>query len=188
LFPGVSICRPPLLIVDDVLEESLVEALVAHLDTVDLVPSPSHGVAADGQPGLVVVPELKSRLDHPLRDERLTRRLADGMCQRLLPEVERCLAHRPSSFEAPKLVRYVAGCGWFTAHRDNTTPDSAHRRLAVTINLGHGYEGGDLRFPEFGPDTYRPGPGAALVFSCGLLHEVTPVIAGTRDAVLSFLW
>jgi predicted 2-oxoglutarate/Fe(II)-dependent dioxygenase YbiX len=178
----------PLLVVDHVLDAPLIEELVSLLDTVELVPSPSHGVGIDGQPGLVVMPELKSRLDHPLRDHRLVNLVSERMCQRLLPEVDRCLAHRPTSFEAPKLVRYLAGNGWFTAHRDNTTPDSAHRRLAVTINLGQHYEGGDLSFPEFGPDTYRPDPGAALVFSCGLLHEVTPVVGGTRDALLSFLW
>jgi predicted 2-oxoglutarate/Fe(II)-dependent dioxygenase YbiX len=184
----VSFPAVPLLLVDQVLDDPLIDELVSVLDTVALVPSPSHGLDSSGLPGLVVKPEVKSRLDHRLRDDRLVKLVAEGMCQRLLPQVERCLAHRPTSFEAPKLVRYLAGNGWFTAHRDNTTPDSVHRRLAVTINLGQHYEGGDLRFPEFGPDTYRPHPGAALVFSCGLLHEVTPVVAGTRNALLSFLW
>jgi len=27
-------------------------------------------------------------------------------------------------------------------------------------------EGGELRYPEFGPDTYRPDSGSAVVFSC----------------------
>ena len=50
------------------------------------------------------------------------------------------------------------------------------------------YEGGDLRFPEWGTDLWRPAPGDAIVFSCGLLHEVTPVTAGTRHALITFLF
>ena len=50
------------------------------------------------------------------------------------------------------------------------------------------YEGGDLRFPEFGPRTYRPPTGGAVVFCCSLLHEATPVTKGRRYAVLPFLY
>ena len=49
----------------------------------------------------------------------------------------------------------------------------------MTINLNaDDYEGGDLRFPEFGPRTYRAPTGGAVVFSCSLLHEATPVTRG----------
>lgn len=50
------------------------------------------------------------------------------------------------------------------------------------------YDGGDLRFPEFGMQTYRPPTGGAVVFSCSLLHEVLPVTRGQRFAVLPFLY
>ena len=43
-------------------------------------------------------------------------------------------------------------------------------------------------FPEFGPQTYRPPTGGAVVFSCSLLHEATPVTKGTRYAFLPFLF
>ena len=36
--------------------------------------------------------------------------------------------------------------------------------------------------------TYRPPSGGAVVFSCSLLHEATPVTAGTRYCVLPFLY
>ena len=49
-------------------------------------------------------------------------------------------------------------------------------------------EGGDLQFPEFGRRTYRPPTGGAVVFSCSLLHEATPVTRGTRFAFLPFLY
>jgi predicted 2-oxoglutarate/Fe(II)-dependent dioxygenase YbiX len=45
-----------------------------------------------------------------------------------------------------------------------------------------------LRFPEYGPELYRPAPGAALVFSCSHLHEVLEVTAGRRFVLLSFLF
>jgi hypothetical protein len=35
---------------------------------------------------------------------------------------------------------------------------------------------------------YRPGSGAALVFSCAHLHEVLDVTAGRRFVLLSFLY
>jgi hypothetical protein len=50
------------------------------------------------------------------------------------------------------------------------------------------YQGGQLRFPEYGPELYRPAPGAALVFSCSHLHEVLDVTAGRRFVLLSFLF
>ena len=79
--------------------------------------------------------------------------------------------------------------GFFKPHRDNTTAGTAHRRFAVTINLNAGdYEGGDLRFPEFGSRTYRAPTGGAVVFSCALLHEATPVTRGKRYAFLPFLY
>jgi predicted 2-oxoglutarate/Fe(II)-dependent dioxygenase YbiX len=48
--------------------------------------------------------------------------------------------------------------------------------------------GGELRFPEFGPRSYRAPSGGAVVFSCSLLHEVLPVTAGRRFAFLPFLY
>jgi hypothetical protein len=53
---------------------------------------------------------------------------------------------------------------------------------------GRGYQGGQLRFPEYGPELYRPAPGAALLFSCSHLHEVLNVTAGRRFVLLSFLF
>jgi len=74
-------------------------------------------------------------------------------------------------------------------HRDNESFATQHRRFAVSINLNaEEFEGGDLRFPEFGPQTYQPPTGGAVVFSCSLLHEATPVTRGTRYATLPFLF
>ncbi len=55
------------------------------------------------------------------------------------------------------------------------------RQFAVSLFLNSGeYKGGFLRFPEFGPALYGAPSGGAVVFSCSLLHEATPVTRGRR--------
>ena len=63
----------------------------------------------------------------------------------------------------------------------------AHRRFACSLNLNDDYQGGYLRFPEFGPQVYRPAAGACVIFSCSLLHQATRVTEGKRYAFLPFL-
>ena len=59
----------------------------------------------------------------------------------------------------------------------------------MTINLNaEEYEGGDLRFPEYGRQTFRAPTGGACIFSCGLMHEATPVTQGKRYAFLPFVY
>jgi predicted 2-oxoglutarate/Fe(II)-dependent dioxygenase YbiX len=90
--------------------------------------------------------------------------------------------------------RHIVSCydsalgGHFHRHRDNINAGAQHRRFAVTINLNKGYDGGDLVFPEFGRRPYRAPYGGAIVFSCGALHQVTPVTRGKRYAFLAFLY
>ena len=119
--------------------------------------------------------------------------MADTLGRRLLPEIVRAFQFPVTRFEVPKVVRYSAPegsrpGGFFRPHRDNTTPDAAHRRFAMTLNLNDGYEGGALTFPEFGPALYAPPAGGAIVFSCSLLHEATEVRSGDRYVLLTFFY
>lgn len=50
------------------------------------------------------------------------------------------------------------------------------------------FEGGNVRFPEFGPQTYKAPPGGSVVFSCSLLHEATPITKRKRYAFNPFLY
>jgi predicted 2-oxoglutarate/Fe(II)-dependent dioxygenase YbiX len=90
--------------------------------------------------------------------------------------------------------RYIVACydsevgGHFHRHRDNVNAGAQHRRFAVSINLNREFEGCDLTFPEFGRKTYRPPTTGAVVFSCGALHQVTPITKGRRYAFLAFLY
>ena len=54
--------------------------------------------------------------------------------------------------------------------------------------MNQDYEGGYIKFPEFGANLYQPEVGEALIFSCSHLHEVTEVTKGRRFALLSFLF
>ncbi|MDO9708744.1 2OG-Fe(II) oxygenase family protein [Paracraurococcus lichenis] len=132
---------------------------------------------------------FKRRADCAIEDPALQAAIRARIARRILPEVRKAFA-----FEATRIERYLIACyeggtrGHFRAHRDNTTPGTAHRRFAVTINLNDGFEGGELWFPEFGSRRYRPPAGGAVVFSCSLLHEATPVTRGIRYAALPFLY
>ena len=133
--------------------------------------------------------QLKRRRDHIVRDPQRSRELATTIGRRVLPELSKAFAYRASRFEGFKIACYQASDrGFFSAHRDNLSPATAHRRFALTLNLNDGYEGGQLRFPEYGPERYRPAAGAALVFSCSHLHEVLDVTAGRRFVLVSFLF
>src|SRR6185503_17288459 len=115
--------------------------------------------------------------------------IGSSVRRRLTPAIRHAFQFAATRMERYIVACYEAGSGHFRPHRDNTTRGTAHRRFAVTINLNAGdYDGGDLRFPEYGARTYRAPTGGAVVFSCSLLHEATPVTRGTRYAFLPFLY
>ena len=137
-----------------------------------------------------VLDSFKSRRDAHVRDEAFRAELRGRIQVRLLRQITNAF-----QFEATRIERYVVACydaqegGYFRAHRDNTTAGTAHRKFACSINLNaEEFEGGDLRFPEFGSQTYRPPTGGAVIFSCSLLHEATPVTRGRRYAFLPFFY
>lgn len=132
----------------------------------------------------------KRRSDCLIHDPQLKELIVMRIHYRLRPMIKRAF-----QFDASRMERYIVACydsevgGYFKPHRDNTTEGTAHRRFAVTVNLNaEDYDGGELRFPEFGTRTYRAPTGGAVVFSCGLLHEATPVTRGRRYAFLPFLY
>ncbi|MEI6158676.1 MAG: 2OG-Fe(II) oxygenase [Roseococcus sp.] len=135
-------------------------------------------------------PSFKVRRDHLIEDETLQAAIRARISRRLVPEIAKAY-----QFRVTRLERYLVACyraeegGHFSAHRDNTTKGTAHRRFAVTINLNaEEFEGGDLTFPEFGRTAYRAPTGGAVVFSCSLLHQALPVTKGERFAFLPFLY
>jgi predicted 2-oxoglutarate/Fe(II)-dependent dioxygenase YbiX len=79
--------------------------------------------------------------------------------------------------------------GKLHGHRDNFDPSTAYRRFTMSVNLNtEEFEGGELRFPEYGDQRYRPDTGTAIVFSSSLLHEALNVTSGRRFVLLAFLF
>jgi hypothetical protein len=133
---------------------------------------------------------MKRRNDCIIQDETLRNAAVLRIRERLAPEIKRAF-----QFDATRIERHIISCydarigGYFRPHRDNTMKGTAHRRFAVTLNLNaEEYEGGALRFPEFGDRAYVAPTGGVVVFSCSLLHEATPVTKGVRYAYLPFLY
>jgi predicted 2-oxoglutarate/Fe(II)-dependent dioxygenase YbiX len=137
----------------------------------------------------VIEAEAKRRADHVVEEADLMRNLTQSVGRRVIPEVRRIFGFNADRFEGFKISCYESSAsGFFHAHRDNLSPATAHRRFAMTLNLNSEYEGGELRFPEFGDALYRPAAGEALIFACSMLHEVIPVTVGKRFTLLSFLF
>jgi predicted 2-oxoglutarate/Fe(II)-dependent dioxygenase YbiX len=178
----------PVLIVPRVFEPDMCRRLIAFYEANGGAPS---GVMreVDGMT-VAVLDDFKRRRDASIEDEAFRNELRVRLRRRLLPEIEKAFQFTTTYIERYIVAHYdAADGGYFRPHRDNTTPATAHRRFAVSINLNaedHG--GGELRFPEFGTRTYRPPTGGAVVFSCSLLHEATAVTRGRRYAFLPFLY
>ena len=130
------------------------------------------------------------RVDHWVCSAETNNVIDSRIGPRLIPEIQRAFNYKVTRHERYRIACYEgAQKGSKHGHRDNTLPFVAHRRFAVTINLNSdAYEGAEIRFPEFSEAVYKPPAGAAIVFSCSLLHEVMPMVSGRRFALLAFLF
>lgn len=134
-------------------------------------------------------PNFKRRTDVKVTNETLRTAIRHGIGARLAPMIKRAFQFQVDCIERYIVARYGSeDRGFFDQHRDNTTKGTAHRRFAVTINLNDDFDGGTLRFPEFGMTDYRAPVGGAVVFSCSLMHMAQPVTRGERFATLPFLY
>jgi peroxiredoxin len=184
--------HPPVLVVPEALSRAECRRLI------DLCESP-------GWPTRAVADHLKEkgnykieindygrvdRVDFVLQDPETLRWLDQRIHRRVLPEVLKAFQYRVTKRERFHIARYEGARGGFQhGHRDNPTPELAHRRFALSLNLNtEEYEGGALRFPEYGAQRYRAETGSALVFSSSLLHEVLEVTSGRRYVLLSHLY
>jgi len=178
----------PVVMIPNVIEPALCQELVERHRASNNAAGVMREVA--GETRLVFDAISKVRRDHYIHQGDLAVQLIARLKHRAGPMIKRCF-----QYDMVHVERLVIGCydadegGHFRAHRDNTTSGTMHRQFAVTINLNsEEYDGGDLSFPEFGGRTYRAPTGAAIVFSCGLLHSVSRVTRGRRYALLPFLY
>jgi predicted 2-oxoglutarate/Fe(II)-dependent dioxygenase YbiX/peroxiredoxin len=187
-FAGIEI-QAPILFLRNVFEQEFCRRLVGIYEAHGGEESGVWDVV-DGKAVAVHDHTRKRRKDYTIRENpELIRELEARIRRRVFPEIQKIHSLRLTHIE-----RYMISCysaedrGYFRAHRDNTTEATVHRRFAVSVNLNADFEGGEISFPEYGPRTYKPPPGGAVVFSCGLLHAVSPVTSGRRYAFLPFLF
>ena len=188
LHAGVELF-PPVLVMPRLFEPGLCQDLIAAYEA-DGGAASGFMREVEGKTVEVRAPNQKVRRDLILPPGGLRDAVRSRIKRRLAPQIAKAFQFNATRMERDLVACYdAADKGFFRPHRDNTTKGTAHRRFAVTINLNaEDYEGGDLRFPEFGPRAYRAPTGGAVVFSCSLLHEALPVTRGKRYAFLPFLY
>jgi peroxiredoxin len=184
--------HPPVLIVPDVLSPSDCRYLITVFETrgQTFMP-PGAGIDYIGTDYKMRIPEYgrADRVDHWIVDSDTSTLLHRRMEQRLLPEIAKAFQYCITRWERLRIGCYQGERGGkLHGHRDNVEP-TPYRRFAMSINLNlEEFAGGELRFPEFGDQRYRPANGTALVFSSSLLHEALHVTSGRRLVVLAFLF
>ena len=186
-FAGFEL-QAPILILPNVFEDELCKTLIALHEKHG---SEESGFMRDVGGKTVQLHDHghKRRRDHIIQDEDVIRQAQQRFNRRVVPELLKAY-----QFKATQMERFLVGCysvedgGHFVAHRDNTTKGTAHRRFAASVNLNSDFEGGEISFPEYGPKSFRPAPGGAVVFSCSLLHAVSKVTRGRRYAFLPFIY
>lgn len=180
--------QAPILVLPDVFEPGLCKHLISLYEAAGGAES-GFMREVGGKTVAMSDPRHKKRKDYHVEDEALIQTVQNRILRKVAPQIAK--AHQ---FQVTRMERYLVGCyaaedgGHFSAHRDNTTKGTAHRRFAVSINLNDDFDGGEVGFPEYGPRSFKAPPGGAVVFSCSLLHAVSRVTRGRRYAFLPFLY
>lgn len=124
-----------------------------------------------------------------IEDPRLQQALDAKLARRLMPEISKAFDTR-----APQREIYALSCydssdgGMLKPHRDCASQETQHRRFTLSVALNDTFQGGALRFREYGEQTYNLPVGTAIVFSAAILHEVLPITAGRRFALVTHLY
>ena len=82
------------------------------------------------------------------------------------------------------LLRYNEG-GFYTIHTDNYK--DRPRTVAMSLMLNDDYDGGEIAFFER-EHIIKPSAGSAVIFPANFMypHEIMPVLAGTRYAIITW--
>ena len=180
---------PPVLLIPNVFDPATCRDIIEVWETQGN--QESHFMRSNGERTYGVVDHrIKIRRDHFIRDETIKNTINRIFQKRVYPEMKKCFQAEVFEYEHFKIACYDAQTGgYFRPHRDNTSGGTSHRQWAMSLNLNsEEYEGGYLRFPEYGTQLYKPDTGSAVIFSCSLMHEATDVTQGKRFVLLSFFY
>jgi len=185
--------HPPVLLVPDVLSQEDCRRLIQLYDTRGNV-FMAHGPGLDhlaGSDYKMRIPEhsRNDRIDHIIFDKGTSTFLDRRLATRLFPEIAKAFHYQITRYERMRIGCYEGHRGGkLHGHRD-IDETTRYRRFAMSLNLNtEEFAGGELRFPEFGDQRYRPDSGSAIVFSSALLHEALEVESGRRLVLLAFLF
>lgn len=172
----------PVMVLDKLLSDPLCDALIERWKT-DSV----EGTVNDGFRS-IEDPTVKRSREHVVADPDLQRAVAQEIGPRAMSEIQKAF-----NFQAPLRFEMLTVLGYdderkdfFAPHRDSLRAEQ-RRRFTISLNLNDGYEGGELRFPEYGSHLYAPPKGAGVVFGGELLYEALPVTRGRRWELTTFL-
>ena len=190
--PTLMAPHPPVLMVPEVLTLEECRRLIGVYETrgnVFIPPGP--GIDYIGKDYKMRIPEhgRRDRIDHWIVEEDIKAFLRSRLENRLFPEISKAFHYTITAWERMRIGCYQGQRGGqLHGHRDNVEP-TPYRRFAMSMNLNlEEFSGGELRFPEFGDQRYRPDNGTAFVFSSALLHEALHVTSGRRLVLLAFLF
>ncbi|MBX7145818.1 MAG: 2OG-Fe(II) oxygenase [Alphaproteobacteria bacterium] len=142
----------------------------------------------DGQAVERVHYDLKKNRYQPIKEPDLIQKLSFTIGRRIAPELQKVFRFQGFYFDQFHLTCYNAERGdYFKPHRDDASEETSDRVFAMSLNLNDDFVGGNLYFPEYGFNDYRPEAGSALIFSTTILHEAKPLLQGERFVLLSFL-
>ena len=192
LKPTLMAPHPPVLLVPDVLTRDECRHLIRIYETRgNVFMPPGAGIDYIGKDYKMRIPEYgrHDRIDHWIVEEDTKTFLRVRLQNRLFPEIAKAFHYNITKWERMRIGCYEGDRGGeLHGHRDNVDP-TPYRRFAMSMNLNvEEFGGGELRFPEFGDQRYRPDNGTAFVFSSALLHEALHVTSGRRLVLLAFLF
>ncbi len=191
---AVATNHPPVLMVPDVLSRADCQRLISIFALQGhTFLEPGHGAPPVGMGDYKMrIPEYgrKDRIDHWIMTAETNAFIDDRLKRRVFPEIRKCFQYKITRREGYRIGCYEGERGGeLHGHRDNTQPQVAHRRFACSVNLNsEQFEGGGIRFPEFGDQEYGPETGGAVIFSSSLLHEPMHITSGKRYVLLAFLY
>lgn len=191
---AIATNHPPVLMLPDILSRADCQRLISIFAMQGhTFLEPGHGAPPAGMGDYKMrIPEYgrKDRIDHWIMTAETNAFIDDRFKRRLFPEIRKCFQYKITRREGYRIGCYEGERGGeLHGHRDNTQPQVAHRRFACSVNLNsEQFEGGGIRFPEFGDQEYSPETGAGIVFSSSLLHEPMHVTSGKRYVLLAFLY
>ncbi len=183
--PGTITEQAPVLLIPQIFSKSECDALIDYW---------AHGSKEEGN-NLATTdsgnyydgPQIKRRTDVAIQNKQLFELIKTRIERRVFPELLKSFHFTLARMEMPRVGCYDAAVrGEFRRHRDNTTPYTAHRKFALSINLNEDFDGGEVTFPEYGRKVYKPMPGGGVAFSSSLLHEARPVTRGKRFGLFTF--